>query len=240
MKKKSIIILHGWGLSGEKFNPLVKVLSRAGYDVFAPDLPGFGSSQVPDRIYELSDYAEFVRAYIKKHSISQPIILGHSFGGRIALKLSHVYPSIASALILTGTPGYTPVPGTRLKLFILGAKFGKLITSLWPISLVKDWIRSRYYYAVGARDYYRANSTMREIFKRIVTESLVAPMKCVSVPCLLVWGEQDTITPLWIARKMSEVIPNATLEIIEGAAHNVPYVHPDKFSTRVLAFIRTI
>ena len=240
MKKTSIIILHGWGLSGKKFDVLSKELKSKGYLVYAPDLPGFGESKAPPFAYHLSDYADFLSEFIQKNNLVDPVLIGHSFGGRVSLKFLHSHPNGALAVIFTGTPGYTPVPRRRLQLFVLIAKVGKGLFSLWPLSVLQEKIRAWYYYLVGARDFYRANPMMREIFKFIVQEELTLPIASIRIPCALIWGSLDQITPVWIAKKMHDAITNSSLTIIEDADHGVSYKKPKEFSEYVDTFLKSL
>lgn len=238
--KPAIIILHGWGLSAARFNPLNTALTKKGYRVFVPDFPGFGKSQMPDRPYMLADYADFLENYIVKHHISQFVLLGHSFGGRVALKYTSTKHNQPAGLILTGTPGYTPVPKKKLAVFIVLAKIGKFVFSIWPLTIIRQKIRLWYYYLVGAREFYRAEGVMRDTFKHIVREDLVLAMRSVAAPCLLVWGQDDRITPVWIAKKMQTVVPHSTLVIIPGYDHGVPFKHPDIFVRYISEFLNRL
>ncbi len=237
MAKQPVIILHGWGLSSIKFQLLAELFDRKKYRVFVPDLPGFGNSAMPAKALELKDYADFLHGFMNANHIEKPILIGHSFGGRVALKYQFVYPQSIQMLILTGTPGFTPVPRRKLTLFIAVAKFGKFIVSIVPFHSVQDRIRSWYYYAVGARDYYRAKGVMRDTFKIIVQEDLMPCLRRVMVPCVLAWGANDRITPLWIAQKMKEIIPQANLVVIPDADHGVSYKQPEIFFSAIRKFL---
>lgn len=240
MKKQTIVILHGWGLSGKSFEPLVASLAAHGYKAVAPDMPGFGKEDPPPYPWKLRDYARFIDEYLTSRRIKNPVFIGHSFGGRVTLKYMHLHPESACAVILTGTPGFTPIPRTKLLLFIALAKIGGLIFKLPPLNLFSDWIRRWYYYAVGAKDFFRAEGSMRETFKHIVQEELVSAMQSVNVPTLLLWGEYDLIVPPVIARRMKEELPNATLHIIPEADHGVPFKNPDVFVTYVDRFLKSL
>jgi pimeloyl-ACP methyl ester carboxylesterase len=237
---KSIIVLHGWGLSADAFTPLKNVLENKGFRVFIPDLPGFGKAESPTAPVDLSFYVDYLHAYIQCNRISQPIVIGHSFGGRIALKFQYICPGVIHALVLTGVPGFTPTPRKRLVIFIALAKIGKIVFSIPPFNLFQSKLRSWYYYLVGARDYYRANTIMRETFKKIVQERLDIYMKKISVPCMLVWGASDLITPLWIAKRMKETINGATLQIIPDTDHGVSYKQPELFYSTITSFLQTV
>lgn len=233
MKKDTVVILHGWGLSGKTFAPLIAELQKRGFRALAPDLPGFGGAPAPAYVWRLRDYVRFLERYLQKRRIGKPILIGHSFGGRVALKFSQLHPTSVSALILTGTPGFTPVPKKKLLLFVALAKIGRLIFSLPPLHLMRDQVRRWYYYVVGARDFFRAEGVMRDIFKTIVQEELVGAMQEVKVPCLLLWGEYDIIVPLPIAERMEDVIPKAKLIVVPEADHGVPFKQPLIFANYV-------
>ncbi len=240
MTKPTIVVLHGWGLSKARFAPLVAALKRTKYPVIALDFPGFGEAAAPTQPFTLADYAEFLHQFLQKENIEMPILLGHSFGGRVALKFTSLYPTAARALILTGTPGYTPVARGKLAFFIALAKVGKAVFSLPLLSVIQDQLRRWYYYVVGAREFYRAEGSMRETFKNIVKEPLVTYMEHVAIPCLLVWGELDIITPLWIGEKMATTIPGATLVVIPEKDHGVPFKEPTVFTEAIMPFLTTV
>lgn len=240
LARPTIIILHGWGLTGVRFAPLARVLRSYGYRVFTPDLPGFGDSVMPTRPYSLSDYVHFLEDYISEKKLRSVILIGHSFGGRVTLKYCGEHRPNLRGIILTGTPGFTPVPRKRLFIFIFLAKIGKLFFSLWPLSLLQEKIRLKYYYLVGAREFYRAQGVMRETFKRVVQEELSPLMKHVQSPCLLAWGALDRITPVWIAEKMHKEIHGSDLLIIPDNDHGVPYKNPERFASSIKKFIENL
>jgi len=237
MKKGTVVILHGWGLSAEKFRETKRTFESNGFVVYVPDLPGFGKSTPPDRAYHLSDYSEFLERYLSDNHIQKPIVIGHSFGGRVALCFTATHPDFVKQLILTGTPGFTPVPRMRLQLFIGLAKLGKYIFSLPLLSGMGQNVKNWYYYTVGAREYTRAQGYMKETFKNVVNERLDTYMDRISIPCLLAWGEKDSITPLGIARRMIQHIQGAELIVIPDTDHGVSYKEPKIFFMSVSRYL---
>lgn len=237
MNRSPVIILHGWGLSGKTFLPLAESLKKQGYRVYAPDLPGFGETKMPVSPLTLTDYTQFLDEYIKNNHIEHPILIGHSFGGRVSLKYNELYPKSVRALILSGTPGFTPIPKKKLILFITLAKIGGFLFSIPPLTLVQDAVRRWYYYVVGAREFFRAEGTMRETFKRIVQEDLVPSIEAIDVPTLLLWGEYDIIVPVSIAERMHRLIVGSELVVIPEADHGVPFKQPEVFASYVKRFI---
>jgi pimeloyl-ACP methyl ester carboxylesterase len=238
--KSPIVILHGWGLSKKKFEPLIHEFENRGHNVYAVDFPGFGDSNKPDKPMNLTDYANFLYSFLEKEQIKSPIFIGHSFSERVSLRFSTLWPKSVRALILTGAPGYTPVSRKKLFLFIAIAKLGKTALSLPILSMFSNTLRGWYYYIVGAREYYRAEGNMRETFKNIVSELLIEDMKHVVVPCLLLWGEQDGIVPLEIAKRMEKTISGSVLHVIKEADHGVPYKKPKEFADASEKFLTKI
>lgn len=238
--KHPIVILHGWGLSANVFSPLARELARNHLTVFAPDLPGFGDSIIPDHALKLEDYVHFLEEYFKKNNIEKPVLIGHSFGGRVALRYSLSHPENLTTLVLTGTPGFTPVPKKKLALFISVAKIGKLFFLIPFTSAIRDHVRQWYYYVVGARDYYRAQGVMKDTFKNIVAEELKTSMEHVRVPALLIWGADDIIVPVSVARRMKETIPGASLTVVPSVGHGLPYKHPKDFCVVLLSWMKSL
>ena len=238
--KPTIVILHGWNLSGERFLPLTNEFKKLGYKVFAPDLPGFGEEKAPETPWHIKDYADFLQGYFRKKHIKNPILVGHSFGGRVSLKYQQLYPKNVRAIILSGTPGFSPVPKKKMFIFFVLSKIGKIIFSIPPLTLLSDVARRYLYYVAGTKEFFHAEGSMRQTFKHIVTDDLVSSMESMQAPCLLLWGEYDVIVPVSIAKRMQEVIPSATLKVIPEADHGVPFKQPDIFSSYVEGFLKTL
>ncbi len=238
MKSDDIIILHGWNLSGKRFEALSELLRASGHRVFAPDLPGFGAEPPPAKPWHVVDYAEFLQSYIEKNRIHRPVIIGHSFGGRVALKFSQLYPDAVRALILTGTPGFSPVPTKKLMFFLVVSKIGGMLFALPMLNLMADRARRFLYYLAGAREFIRAEGTMGQTFKYVVQDDLTSAMAAIKIPCLLVWGEFDVIVPVSIARRMQESITTAVLKVIPEEDHGVPFKHPKIFMSYIKDFLR--
>ena len=224
------------------FIPLNQAFNTTSAGVFLPSeaVVWQWKSTLPFKPLTLTDYAQFLRDYITKEHITNPVFIGHSFGGRVALKYNELYPNGVSALVLTATPGYTPIPRKKLMLFIYLAKIGKYAFSLPIINLLKDNVRRWYYYLVGARDFYRAHGVMRETFKNIVAEELEESMRIVNIPTLLVWGAGDVMVPVWIGQRMNKTIQGSKLVIIPGSDHGLPFKEPKNFYKAIAPFLKTL
>ncbi|MBU4368853.1 alpha/beta hydrolase [Patescibacteria group bacterium] len=268
-----IILLHGWGVSSDKYTETAKELLRftiydLRFTIFIPDLPGFGKSDNPPEAWEVNDYVEFIKEFqvqlgsrasksnLEAELPSKKIILiGHSFGGRIAIKFAAKYPEKLKALILTGAAGIKHPPTIKQKLFFALAKGGKVIFSLPLINYFKKPAQKLLYKIIREKDYYEAHGVMKETFKKIIAEDLAPFLEKISAfgaapaggqgsaaggktPTLLVWGGKDKSTPLSDGKFMHFKIQNSKFKIIFNANHSLPYQYPEKFANIVMEFIK--
>lgn len=225
-KKLPVIILHGWGLRGEKYLGLCKILKNEGYEVFAPDLPGFGSEPLVSKDMKLDDYVSFVKEFLKKEKISKCVLIGHSFGGRVALKFAWKYPDLVSHLILTGTPIVRNMSFSK-KTVRLIAKVGYTPLKILPES-GRDFFRKCLYKTIGEWDYYKSGN-LKEVFKNIINEDLVQYIQEEKNPTLLIWGENDTFTPASDIKKIQKYNPAVDAKIVPNTTHALPYQEPELF-----------
>lgn len=221
MNASSILILPGWNTPAEKYTHLADAFRKLKYRVLVPDFPGFAGTNIPQKPLFLDNYVEYIHTFVRRHSLINLVLIGHSFGGRVGLKYSNKYPKSVRALILSGTPGYSTVPSYKLFLFIFGAKIGKLFFRLPFLSVFQTKIRSIYYFFVGARDFNNVEGVMRQTFKNIIIENLYTYMKNLTVPCLLLWGETDQLVPKHIALRMHATIPHSRLIIMPRTNHAI-------------------
>jgi pimeloyl-ACP methyl ester carboxylesterase len=201
-----VIALHGWGRTGTDF---AKILD--GQDALALHLPGFGQTEPPDRAWSTSDYAD--QLAVAMAGSGPVVLLGHSFGGRIALRLAAKYPELVSHLILTGVP-LTRVAAPRKP--AIGFTVAKRLYRWGVLSeRAMEQARNRY----GSLDYREAVGVMRDILVKTVSEDYLEDAARVTSPTTLVWGELDTAAPLFMAERALEYFPNATLRVVTGASH---------------------
>lgn len=234
--KKTILILHGWGVNGERYSELSDILKKEGFNVFVPDLPGFGKEKLVKAAMAVDDYVLFIKDYIEKKKLNSIIVIAHSFGGRIAIKLASSKNSPVLKLILTGSAGIKP----KLSLLVRGMQFiGLSMSELFRFSILrmfKNRFRKLFYFLIGEWDYYNAGD-LRETFKKIIAEELTPCIERIKVPTLLVWGENDKIIHLSDAKKMEKLIPNSKLVVIKNRGHKLPYESPREFMNAISTFI---
>lgn len=224
---RSIVLLHGWSGSSESLLPLGKDLQNKGYNVFVLDLPGFGGTTLPEKPYTMSDFVAAICNFLVANKIEKPILAGHSFGGKIALKLcaENAYP--VSGLVAIAASGIKPLPSLKKKLVTRLAKIGGLLKKIPLSGIFTEPARKLFYkLAVREQDYYKSGA-LRETFVNVVNEHLDDVVGAIKVPVLLLWGEQDRATPLWMGQRLQELIPGAVLRTVPGAQHNLPKVSPE-------------
>ncbi|TSC62932.1 MAG: alpha/beta hydrolase fold protein [Parcubacteria group bacterium Gr01-1014_48] len=226
-----MLFLHGWKDTLHTFDGLSEVFSRT-HRVIALDLPGFGKSELPKSSWGLDEYVEIVWAFSEKLGISVDVIVGHSFGGRIAIKGLSQGQLRAHKVVLIASAGIAQTHTARSLFFSLVAKIGKWSTFIPPLCFWRKTLRKKLYALTGS-DYMHAGR-LKETFLRVVREDLSEQARKISIPALLLWGAEDTETPVADGKKFAELIHNSNLKIFSDAGH---FVHQEK-TTEVIAAIK--
>ncbi len=238
-----ILILHGWESSSDRWQKVGEFLVQNNFLVIIPDLPGFGKSSPPPIPWTVSDYLELVVRFVEKLYAKNDIsghffLLGHSFGGRIAIKFGAVYPKKISGLILCSAGGIISKKSARVKFFYFSAKVGKIFFSLPVLRRIQNFVRKILYRLSDARDYLRASPLMKETMKKIISENLIPYLSKIKISTLIIWGTKDKILPLGDARIIKEKIQNSTLEIIPNIGHAPNLEAPEMLSKIVLNWLQ--
>ena len=215
-----IVLLHGWGSNIKLFANLIELLSKK-YTVVAMDMPGFGESEEPPSAWCVDDYVQFVIDFLNDYDTKQVMLLGHSFGGRVIIRM-HARKSLPfdiTKVILVDSAGIMPPKSNkkswRTRYYKLGKAFlsTKLMQKLAPDAL--ENFRKK----MGSADYAAASPLMRQVMVKVVNEDLEPYLHLIKCPTLLVWGVNDTATPLSDGEKMEKLIPDAGLVKLENAGH---------------------
>ena len=201
-----VVALHGWGRTGADFAAIVH-----GLDAVAVHFPGFGTADPPPEAWGSPEYADLVAEAITP--FAPVVIVGHSFGGRVAVRLAANYPNLVSALVLTGVPLLRLAPAAKPA---LSFRVVRWLSSrgILPSSVLEAQRRKR-----GSADYNAAQGVMREILVKVVNEDYREDLARVTVPVHMVWGENDTAAPMPAGDAASRLIPNATFRFVPGAGH---------------------
>lgn len=215
-----VVLLHGWGSNITLFDNLIHLLSTK-YRVLAFDMPGFGQSDEPEDIWDVDNYTDFVIDFVKEFSGGKITFLGHSFGGRVIFKMNarENLPFEIEKIILVDSAGVRPKVSTSQKIKQgVFRKTKKILTSDAVTKLLPnlmDDLRNMN----GSADYLAASPLMRQILVKVVNEDLTDLFPLVTVPTLLIWGENDTATPVSDAQLMEKTMKDAGLVIIPGCGH---------------------
>ncbi|MBX6395408.1 MAG: alpha/beta fold hydrolase [Alicyclobacillaceae bacterium] len=211
-----VILLHGWGGRAASFRPVIDRFSH-GYRVLALDLPGFGETPPPGGTWGVGDYAEFLLRFMDQLSISKAHIVGHSFGGRIGIVFAARHPERVEKMVLVDAAGIRPRRSWRYYVRVYTFKTLRWVYQRMP-GKDRDRRLERLYARFGSKD-YREAGPMRQIMVRVINEDLRPLLAHIRVPTLLIWGEEDQDTPLWMGRIMEREIPDAGLVVLPGAGH---------------------
>lgn len=229
-----LVFLHGWGASLDSFKVLTQALAKH-YEIFAIDFPGFGLSAEPPVPWSLDDYTEMTQAFIQSFGIITPTLVGHSFGGRVSIKLSQKLA--LNSIILINSAGIKPSRKQSYYLRVYGYKFFKTIANLPILNWILREPLEAYRELYSSSDYKQASTTMKQVLSKVVNEDLRHILKEINVPVLLIWGDQDTSTPIEDAKLMEEMIPDAGLVTYEGAGHFSYLEQPEKTITIIKTFV---
>ncbi len=209
--KPVVLFLHGWGAPAATYKLLLDHL--AGYcRVVAPDLPGFGGSEEPPEAWCVDDYVDWTVAFAAALGLHKVILMNHSFGGRISIKLlaRRPVPLTVSKAVFMDAAGIRPKRTAKYYIKVYSYKLAKRLLPGYAAKM-----RGK----VGSADYRHASELMRQTMVKCINEDLTDLLPKNEVSTLLIWGEADTATPLRDGKLMEQRIPDAGLVTLEGAGH---------------------
>lgn len=231
---QAVILMHGWGCDHTTLASIEQLLTGS-FTVYNVDFPGFGDSTEPPVEWSMEQYTAIIEQMVKAERISRPIMMGHSFGGRVGI----VYASRndVDKLVLIDAAGVKPRRSLKYYFKVYSYKAYRRLLPLLVGRNRADKIIDNYRRRVGSSDYNNASPMMRRIMSRVVNEDLCHLMPMIKCPTLLVWGENDTATPLADARKMEHLIPDAGLVTFSGAGHYSFLDNPYQFTAVIRSFL---
>ncbi len=214
-KNKNILILHGWGRNLQDWRAVAENLSSQ-YRVILLDLPGHGGSGLPpSQPFDTGEFADFVLAFIKKLELKEPILLGHSFGGKVAVVIASKSNSIKRLFLVDASGIDSKSVVTRIKNAM--AKY------------LKKMPFKNYFISLLASSDYQAAGGLLPSFKKIVRQNVIKEAKSINIPSIIIWGENDKEVTTYQAKRLHQLIRNSILRIIWGAGHHPHLEKPDKF-----------
>lgn len=229
-----IIIMHGWGCNTQTVASITATASRTNR-VYSIDLPGFGQTPEPPAVWGVEEYTRLIEDFAKQIGLRRPSLLGHSFGGRIGILFSS--RNDVDKLILVDAAGLKPHRKLSYYLKVYSFKTAKtFIRFFFPKGkaqrLIEDMRNKR-----GSADYNQASPRMKEILSKCVNEDLRHVLPQIKAPTLLIWGEDDTATPIRDARLMERLIPDAGLVSFPHCGHYSFLDNPTQFAAVLTSFL---
>lgn len=222
---KPVVLLHGWSGSSVSLSNLAKYLAKD-FKVVALDLPGFGKSAEPKKVYGIKDYADEIIKLMDRLNIQQFNLFGHSFGGQIAAKITLDYPDRIGNLILCSAA-------------IIRKRSLKSSLKIMLAKLIKNTaLKSAFNRLTRNSDYQKASPQMRKIMNKILKEDLTKQISGIKKPTLILWGGKDKITPLWQAQIIHKQIANSRIKIFPQSRHNLPLVSAKLAASDVRNFLK--
>ncbi len=211
-----IVLLHGWGQNIEMMRPIGDNFQDR-FRITILDFPGFGESEEPKEAWTIEDYELMLEEFLKKVNVKKPIVIGHSFGGRVAIRYSARNP--ISKLVLFGSPCI------RIQEELsLGVKILKKLKTLPGLNGIGEYMKK----FIGSRDYKAASPIMRQTLVNVVNEDLSKFAREIEEPTLLIWGTNDTEAPLNEAKELEKIMLDAALITLPGTHYayleNLPRV----------------
>ncbi|WP_242848715.1 alpha/beta fold hydrolase [Neofamilia massiliensis] len=211
------VFLHGWGASKETMVPIANLIKDR-YRVVLIDLPGFGMSEEPKEVLNSYDYADYILDLIESLNITKASFFGHSFGGKISSIIAANHPEKVDKLILIDSAGLIPKRGISYYFKVYSYKAIKKFYKLLPIKNKEEKLEN-FKKSRGSDDYQNSSGIMRKIMVTVVNENIAEDLKKIKADTLLIWGEDDDATPLYLGKKFEQLIHKSGLVVLKNAGH---------------------
>lgn len=206
-KKDTIVLLHGWGQNIEMMRPIADYMKKD-FNILMIDLPGMGKSSEPTYAWTLYDYKECVHTLIEKLKIKNPILIGHSFGGKISIIYASEYK--VKKLVLLASPFQIIMKKLTLKVKLL-----KLLKKVPILNKLEGFAKKHF----GHKDYRNANPIMREIIVKHSNLEVIEHAKKITCETLLIWGSKDEAVKLEEGYYLNSLIKNSGIVVYENCTH---------------------
>lgn len=230
-----VILMHGWGCDHTTV-ALIENTLNPDMHVFNLDLPGHGKSQEPSEPWGIEKFTRLVEEFISRLGIKNPSLIGHSFGGRISILLASRQP--VNKVVLVDAAGIKPKRNLKYYIKVYSFKaFKKFALTLFGEKTggkMVEWWRGK----SGSQDYRNSSPMMRRIMSICVNEDFKYVMPDIKAPTLLIWGENDTATPLSYAETMNSLIPDSGLVSFPDAGHYSFLDNPVGFKAVIKEFFK--
>ena len=203
---QALVFLHGWGQNIEMMQMLGEPFKKD-FRIIIVDFPGFGLSPEPKEAMDVSGYTDLIHDLLVKLGVKNPILIGHSFGGRVSVKYASKYDVNKLILLSPALRGHDK-KGLKQKLF-------KTLKQVPGLDGLAAWAKNH----IGSRDYRAASPIMKEVLVKTVTEDLSSDAKKIKVPTILIYGDLDSEVPMEDTKEYERLIDDCGLIVYEGCTH---------------------
>lgn len=229
-----LLLIHGWGCSIDTVRSIFQQLAR-NYTVYALDLPGHGKSSLPPGVWGSYEFTEAIHQFLNALQLHRVHLVSHSVGARFAALLAALHPERVDRVVLAASSGVKPRRKLSYYWKVALAKSGKFAAKY--LGSAGEKLKKKIYSRIASADYQSAGE-LRNSFVKIVNEDIRVEFPRITAPTLLIWGENDSETPVRSAKVFAELIPNSALQILPGAGHYLFIDQPDRFILYVQKFLR--
>ncbi len=234
--EKTILILPGWGDNRKTFYNIINHFKEK-YTIYIMDYPGFGNSVFPNKDLTIYDYTNLIRNFMVDNNIENPIIIAHSFGGRIATLLSGYYKEKIDKIIMIDTAAIKPKKSIktlfRQSLYKLLKKLAIFIPKIKKERYMQKLIK-----IFASSDYQVLSKSMQQTFKNIVNEDVSYYLKQIDEEVLILWGKNDIDTPLKYGIKTNKLIKHSALIVFPKGSHFSYLEYPILTNQIIYEFIK--
>ena len=227
-----ITILHGWStdqFNHQKWDALRGELQKRGIETEILGIPGLSAPL--DEVWNLQNYMEWLDSELKGRK--NVILLGHSFGGQMAVRYAALHPDKVQKLILVDSAGMRDhhfLPTVKRNVFWLMAKIGKIFSG-------NEMLRGLLYKLAREKDYHNAPPLLRRTMSTILDDEVVNDLPKIQSPTLIIWGSEDKVTPLFMSQIFHQKIAKSVLKIVNGARHSPQFTHVAEVAKYIEEFL---
>lgn len=229
---RNILLVHGWGGSLESLRALQDELSKS-FRVYSLELPGHGTSTPPEKGWGVSDFTNFITDFLNKEKINNVTYVGHSFGGKLGIAVTSRNSEAFERLVLVNASGIKPKNSIKKIFWGIISFIVKPILNLGIFSKLRTFV---YRFIIRETDYLNTSGTVKETFKKIIDAHFDHEISKIKTPTLIIWGERDTYTPLWMGQKLHSQIENSTF-LVFPSKHNLPLEKPVEVAETIKIWI---
>ncbi len=224
------MILHGWNSNSDRWTAVAELLSDKGYKVIVPDLPGFGQSEPLQVPWNTNKYITWIEQFAKELNLGNYYLMGHSFGGALALKVAIKHAQEVDKLFLVSAAIIRKKTAKKG----ISAKIAKVVGLFSFLPYYPLFRKAVYKFIIRKSDYVYANGVMKQTYLNVVSEDVGFQLPFTKVPTIIIWGDKDADTPFEEGKIINDKIKNSKLVVIPGAGHRLNKEQPEILSEKIL------